>query len=925
MAMASAATDTTDVTLSSKRKAPLSPCLNMTTSPVGVAEWLREILPDSWAMKEEVCNKAEQGTVDGAQVLEMSKESEILDVFQVKAFVIRRKLWLAIKAAQLSQQHAESTTVDSIFSVDPLASSSVDNSSSAKNQTAEIEAAVVHENEVIKELQSSLKRCRQSLVDPKCVGWASRSFLASKTSELDQLDKDLALPGMSVVVVGNTGAGKSTLLNSLLGESSVLPTNGMRACTAVLLRCSYDYSEDQSSSLYKGEVNMIGKQEWLDELEDILAELTTQEGRAILTVGEKQHNYQSWCKLYSVYGTYYTYNSAPSGEVDHNDKPIYKPLMMKDLYKKLLAKKSVMDMLGKKINVEANDALTFRKKLEGFMDSANIVAGGQLWPLVKEVKISSKKWTILKTGCVLVDAPGVNDSNSSRDAVVRQYLKTADSVWIVSNINRAVNDKTAKDMLDKNFRRQLLMDGKMSNSLVFIATQSDVLQEAEIVRSLKLPLGTTTTDCARARNKFTAARIKRDFIDGLVEMAVAAGDAVDRSDFEARFNLPTFCVSSMDYQKVTGIRAAGDGKPEAFSDALDTQIPALRQYVLDATLSQRTRKISLFGNRLKEMMDSLIQFCNGMSGLKPSQRKLAEKAFDDSIGELRSSTHEHRQTFRQLMLDEFTSSLIPSLKQGALTSAADAHETAQGWGSSYNSGVGLHWATYKATVRRQGVFRRNMNEELTQPIMECVSTRWERVFVSKLQAHLVDTSAKCRESVRVFGKTMQRLLSECGLQDDAFNWGHLQTFATSMLSKATDDIKAKVEHEQKDLSRSITPSVQTEMGPAYSQAFGEAGTGSHRRRCALMEAFVLNHKEVLFVNSIEPIIVATVPLLKELVRFLEMAEIQYRQEFSTLCGIFWETPSVESTTARAALKTRLEVVLQSVTQTLTKIKAAQVV
>lgn len=61
----------------------------------------------------------------------------------------------------------------------------------------------------------------------------------------------------------------------------------------------------------------------------------------------------------------------------------------------------------------------------------------------------------MKTGCVIVDAPGVNDDNSARNNIVQSYLKEADSIWIVSNINRAVNDKTAKDMLDHKFRRQL--------------------------------------------------------------------------------------------------------------------------------------------------------------------------------------------------------------------------------------------------------------------------------------------------------------------------------------------------------------------------------------------------------------------------------------------------------------------------------------
>ncbi|KAJ1493571.1 hypothetical protein T484DRAFT_1768352 [Baffinella frigidus] len=43
------------------------------------------------------------------------------------------------------------------------------------------------------------------------------------------------MPGSSFVTVGDTGVGKSTLLNAILGEASVLPTNGMRACTACII------------------------------------------------------------------------------------------------------------------------------------------------------------------------------------------------------------------------------------------------------------------------------------------------------------------------------------------------------------------------------------------------------------------------------------------------------------------------------------------------------------------------------------------------------------------------------------------------------------------------------------------------------------------------------------------------------------------
>ena len=63
------------------------------------------------------------------------------------------------------------------------------------------------------------------------------------------------------------------------------------------------------------------------------------------------------------------------------------------------------------------------------MDSANDVSAGQYWPIVKRVKAKGK-WDVLQSGAVFVDAPGVNDDNSSRDKVVKGYLKSADSVSV---------------------------------------------------------------------------------------------------------------------------------------------------------------------------------------------------------------------------------------------------------------------------------------------------------------------------------------------------------------------------------------------------------------------------------------------------------------------------------------------------------------
>lgn len=57
-----------------------------------------------------------------------------------------------------------------------------------------------------------------------------------------------------------------------------------------------------------------------------------------------------------------------------------------------------------------------------YADSSNQKTDLAFWPLVKRICMKGE-WEILKSGSVLVDAPGVRDDNSARDQVVKNYLK----------------------------------------------------------------------------------------------------------------------------------------------------------------------------------------------------------------------------------------------------------------------------------------------------------------------------------------------------------------------------------------------------------------------------------------------------------------------------------------------------------------------
>ena len=70
------------------------------------------------------------------------------------------------------------------------------------------------------------------------------------------------------------------------------------------------------------------------------------------------------------------------------------------------------------------------------------------WPLIKRVKV----WVnaeVLSTGAVLCDLPGTN-TNAARSSIAKEYMKTANCVWILAPIHRAV-DKTARDLLGDAF------------------------------------------------------------------------------------------------------------------------------------------------------------------------------------------------------------------------------------------------------------------------------------------------------------------------------------------------------------------------------------------------------------------------------------------------------------------------------------------
>ena len=95
---------------------------------------------------------------------------------------------------------------------------------------------------------------------------------------------------------------------------------------------------------------------------------------------------------------------------------------------------AVSSLLGTTKSIEKTDAPSFYTALQHYVDSKEKVKRGEkkdkkekkkkremeYWPLIRKVKIFVKS-PALSTGAVIVDLPGVHDSNAARAAVAEGY------------------------------------------------------------------------------------------------------------------------------------------------------------------------------------------------------------------------------------------------------------------------------------------------------------------------------------------------------------------------------------------------------------------------------------------------------------------------------------------------------------------------
>ncbi|RYP00448.1 hypothetical protein DL763_000800 [Monosporascus cannonballus] len=370
--------------------------------------------------------------------------------------------------------------------------------------------------------------------------------------------------------------------------------------------------------------------------------------------------------------------------------------------------------------------------------------------------------------------------------------------------------------------------------------------------------------CIKGRNEYSRKAIRHDFAMGIRELdqenAVEEDDTTFDPDQDIRDyddvarSLPVFCASSRAYQKLCGRLRKDDFQSHGFQTVDDTEVPKLQEHAKKLTEAGRASHCRRFLNDLLQLVNSMKLWAandNTRSALTDVEKRREEmhlrKLLDDLERDLESSVKESisllHQTLEEHIYEAFNA-LIPQAVNNAVG-------TAEGWGAHRSQG-GLYWSTYKATVRRSGVWAgaagmRDFNAELFDPISRNLATNWERAFQRRLPGILDGFARKARLLLNNFHEAARARAVQRHT-----NAGALWTLGNQILAhiRTLQDLpnmlRATITDLQRDASREFTPVIMDSMMDAYQACTAESGPGQYNRMKTIMVGHVDHSRHTMF-------------------------------------------------------------------------------
>ncbi|KAH0401389.1 hypothetical protein KCU89_g4210, partial [Aureobasidium melanogenum] len=368
------------------------------------------------------------------------------------------------------------------------------------------------------------------------------------------------------------------------------------------------------------------------------------------------------------------------------------------------------------------------------------------WPLIKKITFGLDS-PMLNDGVILVDLPGVHDSNSTRRRTVGKALAACTHYLVVAQISRAQDDDTVTKYFTEGHRK------KGSGRVIAAITNSDRIdgemrngnaEQQKQMEETKEKILSITGELDQIRAKKRTATKKERFEifekeEDLHRQLHDAESAQESSKIMIRNKrtvkslrrtylyltgdqraLPTFCVSNKAYEQY---QIGFERSDRPILPLEDTEIPKLRQHLRLATGEGRFNDAKFhYEAQLPSLLSSVEIWC-----FKTHMKR--RKDLEDIVLEPREACEKAIQDlFTQIRANIETEILI-LIKQKEKHWNNRATELCSTWASEHNTRI--FRSLLKGQGYRKGTKTRpeiSWNNELTKIMAQDLSPRCDKIL-----------------------------------------------------------------------------------------------------------------------------------------------------------------------------------------------------
>ncbi|KAK3306258.1 uncharacterized protein B0T15DRAFT_396538 [Chaetomium strumarium] len=644
----------------------------------------------------------------------------------------------------------------------------------------------------------------------------------------------------TIAVLGDSGEGrrKSSLINSLLHFPGIAKTGDIgSACTSVVTE--YWQKTREHTAPITIEVEHLSGSATEDVIKELLWSYRQLYLPGVEDEGTSAEDYaryqresaQAWSAL----------------EAAFKHKPEFKEEMLRDMSEGAM-ERLTEQLIGWSREIEwpdgtgdgvwrstANTAEECARKTAVFMQD-------RYWPFTKVIRVYLNA-QVLKTGVVLADLPGLQDTNLARVRATHDYLLKCNHIFIVAKISRAITDRSLQSSLFSVLSRHVPLEWEESAAqslrIAVVCTKTEDIDIKSDRREFCGPdkvILDSVMDNLEAQIEDAKARGNRMQKKALKQqrelLLINARNAHVTSGLQAAYatkapggRLDVFCVSNKWYDKYSRkgnrelVQASG--------------IPALRQFCHSLAADAQLREaIHFLRSRVFTLVNSaelwMDVFVAAINTLVADFRSCFVEQVLNIIG-----------TDDPLMTEGFSLMLNKFADNRHQTWEKAAHAEAKPWRDV--------WSTqYDAWCRNNGY--------------HCTPKRgrvdWNAKIIWKLRAELDFQWDIVQEEIRsVFDELLATVSEQFGALDTAVSTilsttdgsSEFCTQLSAIVGPRIESMKYRLTRAQEKFARDVKqirryasePShgsyILDAMIPAYRVASNQYGTGKNKRQIDIIE------------------------------------------------------------------------------------------